>query len=264
MFVSKDLKVHELNEPDTLIVEGDCLKILPRLRDVEATCIFADPPFNKGENYGSVSDNMDAGKFTVFCIEWIMEIGKLAKDHTSVWVNVPDYMISFVYQQLCGQDLKLINWCIWHYRFAQKTNLKFIPAKTHCLWMCKKPELVKWRPENVQVETDRAKYYDDWRDDSTGTRVPFDVWGFEKYWGRVQGNNKERVPGRPNQLPEKYLERVIKACTDEGDLVIDPFLGTGTTTTVARALNRRSIGIELDPEAVKLAYERTEKGAVRI
>jgi adenine-specific DNA-methyltransferase len=62
-------------------------------------------------------------------------------------------------------------------------------------------------------------------------------------WGRIQGNNKERRKDHPNQVPEVYLERVIRACSNESDLVLDPFLGSGTTCTVARALRRRSIGI---------------------
>jgi DNA modification methylase len=77
-------------------------------------------------------------------------------------------------------------------------------------------------------------------------RVPGNVWGIPsdgEYWGRVQGNSKERRQGHPNQLPEVYLERLIRAYTDENDIVVDPFVGSGTTPVVARALKRRFWGV---------------------
>jgi DNA modification methylase len=80
----------------------------------------------------------------------------------------------------------------------------------------------------------------------------------------VQGNNKERCPDHPNQLPEVYLERVIRATSNEGDLVLDPFLGSGTTCTVARALGRRSIGIEISPDFARSAFQRVQRGPVHI
>lgn len=84
------------------------------------------------------------------------------------------------------------------------------------------------------------------------------------FLGRVQGNSKERVAGRPNQLPEKYLERLIRAFTNPGDLVVDPFCGTGTTAVVADALGRDCIAIDIDPEACQLTEDRLKRGAVRV
>jgi DNA modification methylase len=92
------------------------------------------------------------------------------------------------------------------------------------------------------------------------------VWGAdgEQYWGRVQGNSQERRDGHPNQLPEVYLERVIRGLSNPGDLVLDPFLGSGTTCTVARALGRRSIGVEISPVFDASAFDRIQQGAVRV
>ena len=100
-----------------------------------------------------------------------------------------------------------------------------------------------------------------------GKRVPFDVWGVdEKYFGRVSGahSNKERRPQHPNQVPEVVVKRALLATTNPSDLVLDPFAGSGTTGTVARALGRRSIGIEISPEYAKSAFERIKEGAVRV
>jgi site-specific DNA-methyltransferase (adenine-specific) len=90
-----------------------------------------------------------------------------------------------------------------------------------------------------------------------------DVW-YGQFWGRVQGNNKERRGYHDNQLPEVYLERVIRACSNEGDLVLDPFLGSGTTGVVALALKRNFIGTEFSEENAKSACERIKIGPYRV
>jgi site-specific DNA-methyltransferase (adenine-specific) len=90
-----------------------------------------------------------------------------------------------------------------------------------------------------------------------------DVW-YGQYWGRIQGNNKERRIGHDNQLPEVYLERVVRACSNPGDLVMDPFLGSGTTGVIAHALGRNFIGTEFSKENAKRAIERMKSGPIRL
>ncbi len=162
----------------------------------------------------------------------------------------------------------MINWCIWHYRFGQNRLGAFINSKVHALYFVKDPKRRIWRPDEILEPSDRATTYFDPRTHSkkegpNGLRVPMDVW-YGRYWGRIQGNNKERRPNHDNQLPEVYLERVIRACTEEDMLVLDPFLGSGTTCVVARELGRRSIGIEYSKASALSAFERIKLGAVRV
>jgi site-specific DNA-methyltransferase (adenine-specific) len=124
-----------------------------------------------------------------------------------------------------------------------------------------------WNPDEILELSDRASIYADPRtmakDTNKGMRVPMDVW-YGKYWGRIQGNNKERRHNHHNQIPEIYLERVIKACSNPGGLVLDPFCGSGTTSTVARALGRRSITIEYSKVNAASAWERiTNVGVIK-
>src|SRR5262249_13020816 len=139
--------------------------------------------------------------------------------------------------------------------------------KVHALYFAKDKNNRIWNPDAILEPSDRAAIYGDPRtfakEELAGVRVPLDVW-YGLNWGRVQGNNKERREKHQNQLPEVYLERVIRACSNEGDSVLDPFLGSGTTCTVARALNRRSIGIEYNPHNAESAFERIKNGAIRI
>ncbi len=209
---------------DPELIHGDCRDILKDLgkSGIQADLIFVDPPFAIGQDYEGFVDLMSPEEYIEFTEEYLQSLIQVCHDHTSVWFNVPDSIAAEIVTWMRANDFHLINWCIWHYRFAQNHRARFLSSKTHALWFCQwKP---KWYPDRVVVESCRSAEYDDWRDDATGFRVPFDVWGFERFWGRVQGNNKERRQGHPNQLPEKYLERVILCCTDEDDLVIDPFL----------------------------------------
>jgi len=162
--------------------------------------------------------------------------------------------------------MAMINWCIWHFRFGQCRNANFIVSKVHVLYFAKDPAKRIWNPDTILEPSDRATMYADARTRNTqtpGLRVPLDVW-YGQYWGRVQGNNKERRANHENQIPEVYMERVIRACSRKDSLVLDPFLGSGTTCTVARALGRRSIGIDVSAGIAKSAFDRVKKGPVRL
>jgi site-specific DNA-methyltransferase (adenine-specific) len=127
-----------------------------------------------------------------------------------------------------------------------------------------------WNPESVLVESDRASTYGDKRIHETengGKRLPGTVWGIPSdgpFWGRVQGNSRERRKGHPNQLPEVYLERLLLAYTNAGDRVLDPFAGSGTTATVAGALGRSCVTIDTSQQNVESVADRIEKGAIRL
>lgn len=95
--------------------------------------------------------------------------------------------------------------------------------------------------------------------------MPLDYWGeAEPFFGRVQGNNAERRRLHDNQVPEKVMERVILSASSEKDWVFDPFTGSGTTATVARALKRNFVGCEISRQYARSAMERVKAGAVRI
>ena len=126
-----------------------------------------------------------------------------------------------------------------------------------------------WNPKAIAEMSDRAAIYGDKRTLSkkdgmpAKMRVPMDVW-YGQFWGRVQGNNTERRHYHDNQLPEVYLERVVRACSNPEDLVLDPFLGSGTTGVMAHALGRNFIGCEFSAENAKHAVERIQAGPVRL
>jgi len=257
--------VYHLENPTTDIYVGDNREILPEIEEGSVDLVFADPPFNWDVNYGKWQDNMPRDEYLKFTHEWLDACLRVLAPHGSIWVNIPDDTAAEVVVYLKEKRLTMMNWCIWHFRFGQCRNSNFIVSKVHVLYFVKDPAKRIWNPDQVREPSDRATTYGDARTRRTqtpGLRVPLDVW-YGEYWGRIQGNNKERRAKHENQIPEVYMDRVIRACSKEGNLVLDPFLGSGTTSTVARALRRRSIGIEYSKAIAKSAFERIKDGPVR-
>jgi len=261
----------ELADPSVKIYIGDCREklsaLLPTHRNSVAL-VFADPPFNWNRAYDEWNDSMPRGDYLEFTYAWLDLCHQLLKPGGSLWVNIPDDTCAEIVMHLKGRGLAMNNWCIWHYRFGQNTNTRFISSKVHTLWFVKGGAVHTWRPERVLELSDRATTYFDPRTMDkkdgmpAGKRVPMDVW-YGQYWGRVQGNNKERRGYHDNQLPEIYLDRVIKCSSDEGDLVLDPFLGSGTTAVMAHALKRRFIGTEFSEANARSSFERIQAGPTR-
>ncbi|MEE8154995.1 MAG: DNA methyltransferase [Phycisphaerales bacterium] len=251
---------HQARNPDTRVYVGDCRDVLASLPDKGSVdLIFADPPFNWDVPYDEWDDGMPRAEYERFTFDWLDACIEALAQHGSLWINIPDDTAAEAVLHLKRRGLTMINWCIWHFRFGQNRSSSFILSKAHVLHFAKNPDDRIWNPDAVLEPSDRATIYFDPRtmakENNKGMRVPMDVW-YGQYWGRVQGNNKERRDGHHNQIPEAYLERIIHACSNEGDLVLDPFLGSGTTSTVARALGRRSIGIEYSAVHAKSAWER--------
>lgn len=263
---------------DCTVYVGDCRDWLAKLPVGAFDLIFADPPFNWQRDYDrhetgdAWDDNQSEETYLDFTRAWLdLCIERLAA-HGSLWVNIPDTWAAEIVVHLKQRGLHMVNWCIWHYRFGQNTTTRFINSKVHVLYFMKDPSHPdrRWNPEAVAEVSDRRAIYGDPRTENkkkgwlpAGHRVPMDVW-YGKFWGRIQGNNKERRHKHDNQLPEVYLGRVINACSHPGDLVLDPFLGSGTTGVVARALGRRFVGVEYSRANAEHAFDRIKAGPQRI
>lgn len=254
--------------PDTRLYLGDCRDTLANLPDRGSVdLVFADPPFNWEVPYEGWKDGMPRREYERFTFDWLDGCIEALAPHGSLWVNIPDDTAAEIVMHLKRRGLTMINWCVWHFRFGQNRDSSFIMSKVHALYFAKDPANRRWNPDAILEQSDRASIYGDPRtlakESNQGMRVPMDVW-YGKFWGRVQGNSLERRSLHHNQLPEVYLERVIRACSNEGDLVLDPFCGSGTTSTVARAWGRRSVTCEFSEGNAKSAWERiTRIGMLR-
>ncbi|MCH9022631.1 MAG: site-specific DNA-methyltransferase [Planctomycetes bacterium] len=261
---------------ENTIVQGDCIKVLKELlagNDGEgfADLIFADPPFNIGYEYDSYEDKVDYKDYIEWTRAWMQRCQDALRDHGSLWVAIGDDYAAEV--RLIGRDLGLTlrNWIIWYYTFGQHTKRKFSRSHTHILYFVKNKKDFIFNDMEVRVPSARQTTYNDKRADSRG-KLPDDTWilrpaeldeGFkadDDTWcfSRVCGTFKERTGFHGCQMPEKLLERIIKVATHPGDLVLDPFSGSGTTVTVAAQLSRRYLGIDLSKNYVKEGLQRLQ------
>ena len=119
---------HQLDIPQTGIFRGDCRELLPKL-NVRPNLIFADPPFNIGEDYGAWNDNLSRPQYVEFTYEWIDACLGVLASCGSIWIHVPDEIVAEIVMHLKKRGLVMINWCLWHYRFGQCRDNELHPVE---------------------------------------------------------------------------------------------------------------------------------------
>lgn len=240
---------------DYQIICGDMLDVLPKLP--KAKMIFADPPDNIGLKYDNgLSDKMPAARYADKLLLWIKACGRA----DVVWVSVNANWETWVDHafRICMENAPSwrVRKFIWYFTFGQHRETDCGNNYRPIFRIA--PKDYKWRTDRIRIPSERQRLGDK-RANPAG-RVPGDVWGGPADIPglcRVQGNNKERRKWHPTQHPEKLIERMILMSTDEGDLVVDPFLGSGTTLRVCQRLKRRCIGIELSKTYCEKISEET-------
>lgn len=257
--------------PLVTVYEGDCRDVIHDLHDGGALydMVFADPPFNIGHDYNGFDDWVSETQYGDFTCQWLHQCRSVLRTNGVMCLHGPDAVVELYLEQMKDEGFERIAWLNWHYRFGQCNRSNWIDARCHCLVYRREGEKHTWNPEDVLVDSDRVRYKDKRvaETERGGRRLPGTVWGVPsdgEYWGRVQGNSEERRPNHPNQLPEVYLERLIRAYTNVGSIILDPFGGSGTTATVAQALGRRCDTIEVSRASCESIEERVAKGAVRV
>lgn len=262
--------VTRLKHKDAVVYAGaDTVRVMERLGDggFRASLVFADPPFNYGRDYGKgVDDAQPAREYEIWTENWINAACRMLLPRGVLVVNIPDEHASYIDQYAVRTlRLKRLNWCIWHYRFAQNTINKFCRSKVHVLvYGCDENHVWNW--EDILVPSDRAAVYGDKRTlrkkdgAPPGMRVPLDVW-YGDGFSRITGNHRERRPNHDNQLPEAYTDRVVKAYTNKGAVVYDAFCGSGTMAVSCLRHGRKYIGAELSRKSADSAMERIRQAA---
>lgn len=236
------------------VINADCVEILRKLPKKSIDLVFADPPYNIGVKYDVYNDNLPREKYLAWCKEWIGLVYDVLKDSGSFYLAIGDEYAAELNLIAKEKGFILRNWIIWYYTFGQNQRKKFNRSHTHIFYFVKDDDKAIFNTDAVRIPSARQLIYNDKRAHPKG-KVPDDVWQFS----RVCGTFKERVKGYPCQMPEALLERIIKASSNEGDIVLDPFAGSGTTLAVAKKLNRRYIGIEISKNYCELIEKRLKK-----
>jgi len=230
---------------------GDCLQILNGIPDNSIDLIFADPPFNIGVKYDIHNDKMPYDEYYQWSEKWIKECYRILKSNGSIYIAIGDEFAAEINIILKRTGFYFRNWIIWYYTFGQNQRRKFNRSHTHILYFTKNKENFIFNDKDIRIPSARQMIYNDKRAHPLG-KVPDDVWQFP----RVCGTFKERIGNHPCQMPENLLELIIKASSNEQDIVLDPFGGTGTTAVVAKKLNRHYITMDISPEYYNIIIKR--------
>ena len=249
---------------------GDCLDLLARMPDASVHLAFADPPFNIGYDYDSYDDRLAADVYLKWSKQWMSEVGRVLRSDGTFWLAIGDeYAAELKVTATRELGFTCRSWVVWYYTFGVHCKYKFARSHAHLFQFVKNPAAFTFNTDAVRVPSARELVYGDKRACPTG-RLPDDTWilrpqdlpeGFATdgdtwYFPRVCGTFKERSGWHGCQMPEQLLGRIIRASSHEGDVVLDPFGGSGTTLAVAKKLGRRFIGLELSEQYAKRIDDR--------
>jgi site-specific DNA-methyltransferase (adenine-specific) len=252
------------------ILTGDCLRYLNDLPEGCVDLAFADPPFNIGYEYDTYDDRRSRDDYLAWTQKWLAAVRRVLSPTGSFYVAIGDEYAAELKVRLDALGLTMRNWIVWHYTFGVHCTRKFNRSHAHIFYYVADPRRFHFDADAVRVPSARQTTYADRRANPAG-KVPDATWVLrpqedERYFKpdtdtwyvpRVCGTFKERT-GHPCQMPEAVLERIIRVSSRPGQLVLDPFAGSGTTLATARRLGRRYLGIELSPEYAEAIRRRLE------
>lgn len=221
------------------------------LQEESIDLVFADPPFNIGLKYDVYEDKKSYEEYYKWSEEWISSCYRILKKTGSIYIAIGDEFAAELNIILKRKGFNFRNWIVWYYTFGQNQRKKFNRSHTHILYFTKSVDNFYFDDNQIRIPSARQLLYNDKRANPIG-KIPDDVWEFS----RVCGTFKERIGDHPCQMPEKLLERIIKASSKEDDIVLDPFGGTGTTAAVAKKLKRNFITMDISNKYFKVMSKR--------
>lgn len=264
----------------------DCIAGMAGLPDESVHLAFADPPFNIGYDYDVYDDRRAADEYLAWSREWIAGVKRVLKPDGAFWLAIGDEYAAEL-KVLCTRELGFHcrSWVIWYYTFGVHCERKFTRSHAHLFHFVKDPKRFTFNGDAVRVPSARQLVYGDKRANPKG-RIPDDTWlapaelppgtpvfeGFVLrpqdipdrmpphadvwYFARVAGTFSERAGWHGCQMPERLLGRIIHVSSNPGDVVLDPFAGSGSTLVTAKKLGRQWVGFELSDEYARNAEKR--------
>ena len=260
------------DQPTQLARKVDCIKAMNGL-GYRPKLIIADPPYNFCQPYEAYEDNKPADKYLDWTSQWMAAAVKCLDKHGSLFVFAPDEWVSEI-DILARKELQIFRrqWIIWAFTFGQRAQRGFTRSHCHILWFTKTKSKYTFNFDAVRVPSARQLVYNDKRA-VAGGKPPDDTWMLLKgqmdpYMGpdkdtwlvsRVCGTYKERKKHSPNQIPVPIMERIVLACSNPGDHVVDPFAGTGSSGVACAIHGRHWEGFDISATCVNESNRRMKK-----
>lgn len=240
---------------------GDALDILRNeIPNRSVDLIFVDPPYNIGKNFNGLKDkwkNDDA--YLEWCYEWIDLLYDKLKDNGSMYIMTATQFMPY-FDIYIRKRMSILSRIVWTYDSSGVQAKKYFGSMYEPILFCvKNPKSYTFNADDIMVEakTGAKRKLIDYRKNPpqpyNSKKVPGNVWDFPRVRYRM-----EEFENHPTQKPVALLNRIIQASSNVGDVVLDPFSGSFTTSFVAKMLNRKSIGIEINEDYVKIGLRRLE------
>lgn len=245
---------------NSMVILGDSLRTLKSMKNDSVNLIFADAPYNIGKNFGNNCDRWEnAQAYVDWCKEWIDECVRVLREDGTMYLmtatqHMPylDVYVSEKYNVLCR--------IVWTYDSSGVQSRKMFGSLYEPILMFNKSAQSKYvfNHEDVMVEakTGAKRKLIDYRKDPPqpykSEKVPGNVWSFNRVRFKM-----DEYENHPTQKPESLLERIIRASSNIGDVVLDPFSGSFTTSAVAVRLGRVAVGIDMNEEYFEMGLRRT-------
>lgn len=253
-----DEKIEILGNQNHKIIFGDALEGLKAIPDESIDLIFADPPYNIGKNFNGKIEKWDSEEeYLEWCYEWLDLCVQKLKPNGSFYVMTATQFMPY-FDIYLRKKLDILSRLVWSYDSSGVQAKKYYGSMYEPILFCVKDKNnYTFNADAILVEakTGSKRKLIDYRKEVptvyNSEKVPGNVWEFPRVRYRMDEYEKH-----PTQKPIALLERIIKASSNKNDLILDPFSGTFTTCFVAQKFNRKSIGIELQDEYVKIGLRR--------
>lgn len=242
----------------TQIYLADCLDALNEVADESIDLVFADPPYNIGKKFSNFHDSWPSDReYAEWCYKWLELCIKKLKPTGSLYVMTSTQAMPYLDLWLRDR-MTILSRIVWHYDSSGVQAKKYYGSLYEpILFAVKNPKSYTFNASEIEVEakTGATRKLIDYRKEVPTpyktTKIPGNAWYFPRVRYRM-----DEYEEHPSQKPEALLERVIKASSNQGDLILDPFGGTFSTSAVAQKLGRRSISIEFQEEYFKIGLRR--------
>lgn len=240
------------------IINDDCINILKQVPDSCVDMTFADPPFNLKKKYNNYDDAKEVQDYLDWCNIWLSEMVRITKPSGAIFVhNIPRWLSYF--SQYLNKIAYFKHWIAWDSPSAP-LGKTLLPNHYGILYFTKAKLRKDFKFFDIRMPHPRCRVCKEFLKDYGGKKALAHGFGplLSDVWSDIHRiRHKKRRDEHPCQLPIPLLERLILMTTEENDIVLDPFVGTGTTAVAAKKLGRKYIGVEQDKKYANIARNNT-------
>lgn len=254
------LTEENMNNDNSMVILGDSLSVLKKIKDKSVQLIFADAPYNIGKDFGNNSDKWKSvHAYIEWCKTWIDECMRILSDNGTMYFMTATQHMPYL-DVFASEKYNVLCRIIWSYDSSGVQSKKIYGSLYEPILMITKTSkssyTFNYKDILVEAKTGAKRKLIDYRKNPPqpygSQKVPGNVWDFSRVRFKM-----DEYENHPTQKPEALLERIIKASSNPGDVVLDPFSGSFTTSAVAVRLGRVSIGIDMNEEYYEMGLRRT-------